>query len=155
MTSKYAQFFKYIGEDAVDNTKYTVYQPYGFPLILKNYQGRVLASLQIFYDDEPIETQTYPIPVPYEDSFQIIFQSKEGDDRIEKGRPIKYVITNHCQEQGYVKIDLGEEPNTILVRCGHICTCSKDCTDMLGDNCPICRAKILHRIDESLFIKKE
>jgi hypothetical protein len=67
----------------------------------------VLASLQIFYDDEPIVSQTYPIPVPYQDTFQVIFQSKDDDERIEKGRPIKYVITNHCEEQGYVKIDLG------------------------------------------------
>jgi len=73
MTSKYAQYFKYVGEDTRDYTKYTAYQGYGFPLFLKNYQGRVLASLQIFYDDEPIETQSYPIPVPYEDTFQVIF----------------------------------------------------------------------------------
>jgi len=106
-TTKYTNYFKHIGDEVKDNKKYSIYQPYGFPLILKNYQGRVLASLQIFYDDEPIISQTYPIPVPYQDTFQVIFQSKDDDERIEKGRPIKYVITNHCQEQGYIKIDLG------------------------------------------------
>jgi hypothetical protein len=106
-STKYTNYFKHIGDKVKDNKKYSIYQPYGFPLILKNYQGRVLASLQIFYDDEPIVSQTYPIPVPYQDTFQVIFQSKDDDERIEKGRPIKYVITNHCEEQGYVKIDLG------------------------------------------------
>jgi hypothetical protein len=106
-STKYTNYFKHIGDEVKDNKKYSIYQPYGFPLILKNYQGRVLASLQIFYDDEPIVSQTYPIPVPYQDTFQVIFQSKDDDERIEKGRPIKYVITNHCEEQGYVKIDLG------------------------------------------------
>lgn len=106
-STKYINYFKHIGNEVKDNKKYSIYQPYGFPLILKNYQGRVLASLQIFYDDEQIISQTYPIPIPYQDTFQVIFQSKNDDERIEKGRPIKYVITNHCQEQGYIKIDLG------------------------------------------------
>lgn len=107
MHSKYTNYFKHIGDEVKENIKYSIFQPYGFPLILKNYQGRVLASLQIFYDDEPIESQTYPIPIPYEDTFQVIFQCKNDDERIEKGRPIKYVITKQCEEEGYVKIDLG------------------------------------------------
>ena len=68
---------------------------------------------------------------------------------IELAKSIKKFRADVCT------ICLGDPPNTILVRCGHICTCSKDCTDMLGDNCPMCRSKILHRIDESLFTKLE
>lgn len=105
--NSYNTFFKSIGSNVKNNIEYHVYQPYGFPVILKNKFGQVLASLQVFYDDEPIETQTCPIPVPFENGFQIIFQSKEGDTRIESGRPIKYVITNHCNKSGYVKMDLG------------------------------------------------
>lgn len=105
--SKYQNYFKHIGEHIVDNVKYDVYQPHGFALILKSKFGRVLASIQVFYDDEDILTQKCPIPVPFEGGFQIIFQSEDSDSRIESGRPIKYIISNHCKESGYVKIDLG------------------------------------------------
>ncbi len=104
MLSRYEEFFKLKGNHVVENIKYEVYQPYGYPLVLKNKSGRVLATVQVFYDDVPIDKQNYPIPVPYEGGFQIIFQS---DNSIDEGRPIKYVITNHCKESGYVKFDFG------------------------------------------------
>ena len=105
--SKYQNYFKHVGEHIVDNTKYDVYQPYGYALVLKSKIGRVLASVQVFYDDEDHLTQKCPILVPFEEGFQIIFQSEDSDSRIESGRPIKYIISNHCKEAGYVKIDLG------------------------------------------------
>jgi hypothetical protein len=101
--SKYTDYFKFKGSKIDGKTIYEVYQPYGYPLILKK-NHRVLASIQVFFDDEPIEHQKYPIPVPHDGGFQIIFQS---DDLLDKGRPIKYILTNHCKETGYVKIDLG------------------------------------------------
>jgi hypothetical protein len=98
-------YFKYISGRVTDDTHYLVLQPYGYPLILKDKSGIVLASLQVFFDDEPIEKQNYPIPVPYDGGFQIIFQS---DDAInDKGRPIKYVITNLCDNFKYIKFDIG------------------------------------------------
>jgi hypothetical protein len=90
-----------------DNIKYEVYQPRGYALVLKSRFGRTLATVQVFYDDEDILTQKCPIPVPFEGGFQIIFQSDDSDPKIRSGRPIKYVISNHCKEDGYVKIDLG------------------------------------------------
>ena len=104
MLDKYNEYFKLQGSHTVNNTKYEVYQPYGYPLVLKNKFERVLATVQVFFDDVPIDRQNYPIPVPYEEGFQIIFQS---DNSIDEGRPIKYVITNQCKESGYVKFDIG------------------------------------------------
>jgi hypothetical protein len=103
-SSTYNEYFKYEGSYVVDNINYEVYQPHGFPLILKATSGRVLATIQVFFDDTPIYNNKYPIPVPFEAGFQIIFQS---DDSIDLGRPIKYVITQHCKEATLVKIDLG------------------------------------------------
>jgi hypothetical protein len=100
----YSQYFKQQGSHTENGNMYVVYQPYGFPLILKNGSGRVLATLQVFFSDAPIDKQNYPIPVPHEGGFQIIFQS---GDLIEEGRPIEYVVTNHCKEAGYVKFDFG------------------------------------------------
>ena len=102
--STYNEYFKYEGSHVVDNVEYKVYQPYGFPLILKAQSGRVLATLQVFFDDALIYNQNYPIPVPFEGGFQIIFQS---DDSIDNGRPIKYVITQHCKEANLIKFDIG------------------------------------------------
>jgi hypothetical protein len=104
MSSNYNDYFNFKGSHIVANIKYEVYQPWGYPLILKNHLGRVLATLQVFFDDAPINNQNYPIPIPFEDGFQIIFPS---DDSIKRGRPISYVITQHCKEAGFIKFDLG------------------------------------------------
>ena len=49
-------------------------------------------------------------------------------------------------------ICLDGEPNMILIRCGHICTCKGECTESLTSNlCPICRTQIIDKIDEKLL----
>ena len=103
----YSKYFNLIGSHSISNVKYEVYQPYGFPLVLKSPLGRVLASIQVFYDDEDIQTQKCPIPVPFYGGFQVIFQSDELDSKLESGRPIKYILTSHCKEADFIKIDLG------------------------------------------------
>jgi hypothetical protein len=117
--SKYQNYFKQVGEHIVGNTQYVLYQPVGYALVLKSGNGRVLASVQVFYDEEDILTQKCPIPVPFEGGFQIIFQSGNSGDsgdsgdtgdsesKSDSGRPIKYIITSHCKESAYIKIDLG------------------------------------------------
>ena len=102
----YSKYFNLIGSHSISNVKYEVYQPYGFPLVLKSPLGRVLASIQVFYDDEDIQTQKCPIPVPFYGGFQVIFQSDELDSKLESGRPIKYILTSHCKEADFIKIDL-------------------------------------------------
>lgn len=110
----YPKYFKSIGNKKENEINYNVYEPVGYPIVLKTKTGRVLASVGVFFDDEDLETQTHPIIVPFNEGFQILFPSSDDSTseteetiKIDKGRPIKYVITNHCHETGYIKIDLG------------------------------------------------
>ena len=52
-----------------------------------------------------------------------------------------------------VCLDPDSPPNTVLVRCGHICTCSDECTDILDNKCPICQSIVLCKINEKLFLE--
>ena len=48
-------------------------------------------------------------------------------------------------------ICLTDEPNKVIVPCGHLCLCS-GCSTRLGENrCPLCRGDIQQMIDPSLM----
>jgi hypothetical protein len=47
-------------------------------------------------------------------------------------------------------ICMEDKPNILFLKCGHICTCSGNCSDNLS-KCPICRNVILSKIDSALI----
>jgi hypothetical protein len=46
---------------------------------------------------------------------------------------------------------LEEKVNIVLLRCGHLCACSMECAGPF-DKCPICRTKIVHKMDKSKLV---
>jgi hypothetical protein len=46
---------------------------------------------------------------------------------------------------------LDEKVNIVLLRCGHLCACSMECAGPF-DKCPICRTKIVHKIEKSKLV---
>lgn len=51
-------------------------------------------------------------------------------------------------EQGSCAVCLDEKADVVLLRCGHACVCSMECAGPL-DKCPLCRVKIVGKIEKS------
>lgn len=116
-----SKYFKKIAHDTYNELSYQIYNPYGYPMVLKSVKdGRSLAVLQVFYDDEYVGTQDAPCIVQHEgenvgqfnQKFQVVFPVVSTDIKMKIGRPIKFVVTNLCHE-GTIKIDLMKDDRKI------------------------------------------
>ena len=126
MSNLDSNYFSKVSSKVKENNSYTLYDAVGHPMILRSVvDGRYLAGIHVFYGDEFIGTQQAPILteldrlIPTDDGglkqrYQVVFPVNKDDDRIRDGRPIKFVITNLCDE-GYIKIDFMK--NDKLVDC--------------------------------------
>lgn len=111
------KYFKLVNEQVKNDQLYISYKAVGYPMVLRSVtDGRYLASIHMFYDDQWEGSQVCPMiielerpPVtdssPLKQRYQVILPAQKDDQQVLTGRPIKYVITNLCHE-GHIKIDL-------------------------------------------------
>jgi hypothetical protein len=111
------KYYKLVNQQTKNGFQYMSYKTVGYPMVLRSVaDGRYLASLHTFYDDQWEGSQVCPMIIELErppitdtsslkQRYQVILPTQKDDLQVLTGRPIKYVITNLCHE-GYIKIDL-------------------------------------------------